>query len=59
MADDDHASADAAPGGPKEQPRDAQHADVDVARLAEKVYTLMREELRLERARGATRTRSR
>jgi hypothetical protein len=58
MADDDQTPSDAAPDRPDQQPRDAQHADIDVARLAEKVYALMREELRLERARGATRARS-
>jgi len=32
---------------------------VDIARLADKVYALMRAELRLEKARGAARMRAR
>jgi len=37
------------PAEPAPQPG----SDVDVAQLAQKVYRLMRDELRLERARGA------
>jgi hypothetical protein len=42
-----------------EEPRAAEAPAVDVERLAQKVYTLMRDELRLEKARSAGRLRSR
>jgi hypothetical protein len=59
MADDVQAVEGAPHDGLHEQAGDARAPEIDIARLAEKVYVLMREELRLERARGATRMRSR
>ena len=45
-------------GGMATAPEHADHAapdaQIDIARLADKVYRLMREELRLERARGVS-----
>ena len=48
-------AADATPGDERRPADGAGPAPpaIDVARLAQKVYTLMRDELRLERARGA------
>jgi hypothetical protein len=42
-----------APGGPPQEP------EIDIVLLAQKVYDLMRAELRLERARGAATLRQR
>jgi len=52
------------PAGAVHDPSEQQSAaadapGVDVMRLAEKVYALMRAELRLEKARGAARMRTR
>ena len=58
MVDESHASEGAAHDGQGDRPHDGQPPVIDIARLAEKVYALMREELRLERARGSTRARS-
>jgi hypothetical protein len=45
---------DRSPGPPQHPAAASNHAaEIDVERLAEKVYSLMVKELRLERARGA------
>jgi hypothetical protein len=56
---DEQTPAGAAHEPHEQHSQDADASGIDVARLADKVYALMRAELRLEKARGAARMRAR
>ena len=52
---DEHTTDDAR--GPADDPGRAEAPEIDLAQLAERVYRLLREEIRLERAREGRRMR--